>query len=212
MKTCEYAGVPFTEPRSHPWVDAAGHPECRYYDLTATPAHIRRSLEDFQPWSGHAAIDEFYALLEEINQPTSAFESNDCAFTGPHDNDQPAFAQALQCSGRVMVLFRELRQNTVKAEVERLTAQLHHALAGIDRDFPWGLIGTTLIPVRYLMLADRGDGQRGWQLMISFWAWGDTVAGTMANLSRLFRNLALALRTAGTSTTVCDAKRLEETA
>lgn len=25
MKTYEYAGVPFTEPRSHPWVDAAGN-------------------------------------------------------------------------------------------------------------------------------------------------------------------------------------------
>ncbi len=201
MKTCEYAGVPFTEPRSHPWVDAAGHPDFRYYDLTATPAHIRRSLEDFQPWSGHAAIEEFYALLEEINQPTSPFESNDCAFTGPHDNDQPTFPKALQCSGRVMVLFRELRQNTVKEEVERLTTRLHHTLAGIDRDFPWGMIGTTLIPVRYLMLADRGDGQCGWQLMISFWAWGDTVADTMANLRRLFSNLRLALRTTGTSTT-----------
>ncbi len=195
MQTCEYAGVPFTEPRSHPWVNAAGHPECRYYDLTATPAHIRSSLEDFRPWSGHAAIDEFYALLEQINQPTSVLESNDCAFTGPHDNDQPAISKALQCSGRVMVLFRELRQNTLKAEVERLTVQLHYELAGIDRDFPWGMIGTTLVPVRYLMLAGRDDGQRGWQLMISFWAWGDTVADTMANLSRLFRNLALALRT-----------------
>ena len=102
-----------------------------------------------------------------------------------------------------MVLFRELRQNTVKAEVERLAAQLHHELAGIDRDFPWGMIGTTLIPVRYLMLADRDGGQRGWQVMISFWAWGDTVADTMANLSRLFSNLRLALRTTGTSTTGC---------
>ena len=212
MKTCEYAGVPFTEPRSHPWVDAAGHPDYRYYDLTATPGHIRSSLEDFRPWSGHAAIDEFYALLEEINQPTSPFESNDCAFTGPHDNDQPAFSQALQCSGRVIVLFRELRQNTVKTEVERLAVQLHHELAGIDRDFPWGMIGTTLIPVRYLMLADRDGGQRGWQLMISFWAWGDTVADTMANLSRLFRNLTLALRTlAMASSRVARLGGLEET-
>ena len=195
MKTCEYAGVPFTEPRSHPWVDAAGHPDYRYYDLTTTPSHIRSSLEDFQPWSGHAAIEAFYALLEEINQPSSAIESNDCAFTGPHDNDQPAFSKALQCSGRVMVLFRELRRNTVKERIESLKDQLHHELAQLDRGFPWGMIGTTLIPVRYLGLADRSEGQLGWQLMISFWAWGDTVADTMANLGRLFRNLTLALRT-----------------
>ena len=193
MKTCEYAGVPFTEPRSHPWVDAAGHPDYRYYDLTATPGHIRSSLEDFRPWSGHAAIDEFYALLEEINQPTSPFESNDCAFTGPHEGDQPMGPAAFQCSGRVMVLFRELRQNTAKSRVERLKDQLHIELAGLDPDFPRAMIGTTLIPVRYLMLPD--DEQLGWQLMISFWAWGDTVADTMTTLSRLFRNLALALRT-----------------
>ncbi|MEQ1897105.1 MAG: hypothetical protein ABL971_06920 [Vicinamibacterales bacterium] len=197
MKTCEYAGVPFTEPRSHPWVDVAGNPDCRYYDLTATPSHIRSSLEDFQHWSGYAAIEDFYRLLEELNQPTSALESNDCAFTGPHKSDQPMGAAALQgafeCSGRVMVLFRELRQNTANARVEGLKDQLHHALAELDPDFPRAMIGTTLIPVRYLMLPV--DEQHGWQLMISFWAWGDTVADTMANLKRLVKNLALALRT-----------------
>ena len=55
------------------------------------------------------------------------------------------------------------------------------------------MIGTTLIPVRYLLLPDAE--QRGWQLMISFWAWGDTVADNMATLGRLFKNLALALQT-----------------
>ena len=197
MKTCEYAGVPFTEPRSHPWVDAASNPDCRYYDLTATPALIRSSLEDFQPWSGYAAIEDFYLLLEQINQPASAFESNDCAFTGPHEHDltmgAAAFPAAIECSGRVMLLFRELRQNTATASVEGFKDQLHLALAELDPDFARVMIGTTLIPVRYLMLPD--DNQLGWQLMISFWAWGDTVANTMANLSRLVKNLALALRT-----------------
>jgi hypothetical protein len=195
MKTCEYAGVPFTEPRSHPWVDAASNSDCRYYDFTASPTHIRSSLEDFQPWGGHAAIEEFYALLEQINRCTSVLESNDCAFIGPHENDQPMYPKAFQCSGRVMVLFRELRQNTEKARVEILKDQLHHELVELDRDFPWAMIGTTLIPVRYLMLADRDDEQLGWQLMISFWAWGDTVADNMMNLRRLFTNLTVALRT-----------------
>jgi hypothetical protein len=45
------------------------------------------------------------------------------------------------------------------------------------------------------MLADRDDEQLGWQLMISFWAWGDTVADNMMNLRRLFTNLTVALRT-----------------
>ncbi len=193
MRTCEYAGAPFTQPRSHPWVDSADDPACRYYDLTETPALIRSALEDFRPWSSHAAIDGFYSLLEQLNQPGSVFESNDCAFAGPHENDQPQYAAALQCSGRVMVLFRDLRLNTVAGRVEHLKNQLHHELAELDPDFPRALIGTTLIPVRYLALAD-GDAQLGWQLMISFWAWGDTVTDTMATLDRLFGNLTLALR------------------
>lgn len=193
MHTCEYAGVPFSEPRSHPWIDSASDPECRYYDLTGNPALIRTALEDFRPWSSHAAIDGFYTLLEELNQPGSVFESNDCAFTGPHDNDQPTHPGALQCSGRVMVLFRDLRQNTANGRVERLKDQLHHRLADLDPDFSGGMIGTTLVPVRYLALTD-GDAQLGWQLMISFWAWGDTVTDNMAMLDRLFGNLALALR------------------
>ncbi len=192
MDTCEYAGTAFTAPRSHPWTDAVGNPDCRYYDLTATPELIRQSLEDFQPWSAHAAIETFYRMLEEINQHGSLLESNDCAFTGPQENDQPAWPQALQCSGRVMVLFRDLKQNTADGRVDALAVQLHHALAPLDPDFSTGLIGTTLIPARYLQLPD-GNQQLGWQLMISFWAWGDTVAETMANLDRLFANLARAL-------------------
>jgi len=192
MNTCEYAGAPFTEPRSHPWVDVAADPECRYYDFTASPALIRRVLEDFRPWSSHAAIETFYVLLEQLNLPGSAFESNDCAFTGPHANDQPMYPQALQCSGRVMVLFRDVRQNTAPLGVERLKNQLHRELAAIDPGLTGAIIGTTLIPVRYLMLP-AGEAQLGSQLMISFWAWGDSEADTMTTLGRLFANLTLAL-------------------
>lgn len=193
MHTCEYAGAPFTEPRSHPWVDVAGDPDCRYYDLTEHPALIRTALEDFRPWSRYAAIDAFYTLLEELNQPGSVFESNDCAFTGPHENDLPQYRAALQCSGRVMVLFRELRQNTMEGRVEHLKNQLHHELALLDPALPMAMIGTTLIPVRYRALTGS-DEQLGWQLMVSFWAWGDTVADTMTTLGRLFANLSGALR------------------
>jgi hypothetical protein len=37
MMTCEYAGEPLTEPRSHPWTYVLGMPDCRYYDLTTSP-------------------------------------------------------------------------------------------------------------------------------------------------------------------------------
>ena len=194
MKTCEYAGAVFTEPRSHPWVDTAGNPECRYYDLTAAPELIRNSLEDFRPWSHYDAIEDFYLLLTELNQPKSILESNDCAFTGPQTNENPEFLKSLQCTGRVMVLFRKLKRNTVRGEIEWLTHQLHCYLANLDPDFCLGVIGTTIIKVRYPALAESNGQQLGSQLMVSFWTWGNTEAETMLNLGRLLKNLSQALR------------------
>jgi hypothetical protein len=192
MRTYQYAGVPFADTRSHPWTDVRGDSDGRYYDLTANPEHIRRSLEDFLPWSRYPAVEDFYVLLEWINQPTSVFESNDCAFSGPVVNSDPAIPKAFQCSGRVMLLFRALERNTAAGGIELLENRLHRELVELDPSFEWGAIGTTLVPVRYLAFADHDD-QLGSQLMVSFWAWGDDEANTMVNLRRLFKNLSSAL-------------------
>jgi hypothetical protein len=193
MKTCEYAGPPFGAPRSHPWSDTpdAGG---RYFDLTVTPGRIRTSLEDFKPWARYPAIETFYRLLERLNHASSALESNDCAFEGPHRNDDRSVAKALQCSGRVMILFRALARNTEAAQVAWLKNELHGALAPVDPNFLSGVVGTTIIPVRYLPLPEQNGGQLGEQLMISFWAWGNTEAESMENLGRLLKNLTQALR------------------
>lgn len=192
MKTCQYAGPAF-EMRSHPWEDSVSNPDCRYYDLKAMPERIRSSLEDFVPWQDHAAIEDFYALLEELNAPASSLESNDCAFAGPSANEHTGIDKSLQCSGRVMVLFRRLERNTTMGELESLNYQLHLQLNHIDPEFLWGIVGTTMVPVRYLALPKAGGRQRGSQLMISFWAWGDSEAESMLNLGRLMTNLIQAL-------------------
>lgn len=193
MRTCEYDGEPFPEPRSHPWLAAADHPECRYYDLTAAPGHIRADLEDLRPWSRYASIEALYGLLERVNAAGCRLESNDCEFTGPAANDTAAIPKRLRCSGRVMVLFRHLERNIPVAGIEGLKDQLHHALFARDPDFRWGVIGTTIVPVRYLALDVSAGGALGTQLMISYWAWGDSEAETMLNLGRLIGNLAAAL-------------------
>jgi hypothetical protein len=192
MRTCEYAGPAF-EARSHPWMGSASEPDCRYYDLTTMPERIRSSLEDFVPWHHHAAIEAFYVLLEGLNTPASALESNDCAFSGPSANDHLEIDKALQCSGRVMVLFRQLERNTVAGEIEALKDRLHLQLSRIDPGCLWGIIGTTIVPVRYLALPKARGQQHGAQLMISFWAWGNSEAENMLNLARLMTNLTQAL-------------------
>jgi hypothetical protein len=194
LKTCEYDGAPFLEPRSHPWTDATASAAYRYRDLKAAPGEIRTSLEDFVPWSHYPAIGEFYTLLEWLNAKASTLESNDCAFTGPHANESPSFPKSLQCSGRVMVLYRALAENLSRDRIDVLKNGLHHRLAALDPAFRWGMVGTTVTPVRYVTLPTTGDGQLGHQLMISFWAWGGSEVELMKNLGRVVKNLSRGLR------------------
>ena len=162
--------------------------------IRASPALIRSSLEDFIPWERYAAIEVFYVLLERLNHEKSLLESNDCAFTGPHPSESSATQKALECSGRVMVLFRDLPRNTAAGQIETLKNELHLALTRLDPNFRSGVVGTTIVPVRYLALPEANDEQLGVQLMISFWAWGNSEDENMQNLSRLLRNLTTALR------------------
>lgn len=192
MKTCEYDGDPFSEPRSHPWTGSALDSNARYYDLSATPELIRSVLEDFKPFQAHAAIDDFYSLLERLNHPQSLLESSDCAFSGPQPNRNRHMTGTLQCSGRLMILFRALEQNTLGARMAWLRSALQRGLVMLDPRFSAGIIGTTLVPIRYLALPD--GAQLGQQLMLSFWAFGNSEAAVMHALSRLFRNLSRALR------------------
>jgi hypothetical protein len=50
------------------------------------------------------------------------------------------------------------------------------------------------MPVRFTTLPGPPELQRGQQLMLSFWAWGDDALEVMTNLDRTFRNVTVALR------------------
>ena len=183
--------------RSHPWTDTEANSAHRYCDFRAEPALIRAALEDFVPWEGHAAVETHYRLLEWLNGPRSIFESNDCAFSGPTENTVAGVPMKLQCSGRLMILFRHLPTNLVEAEVHGLTDAFAKALSLTDVDFEWGAVGATIVPVRFRGLPGPAARQRGQQLMISFWAWGDDVPETMAHLDRTLANISTALRSIG---------------
>jgi hypothetical protein len=91
-----------------------------------------------------------------------------------------------------MVLYRRLAANLSRHRVESLKDSIHGRLRSLDPEFPWGMIGTTIVPVRYVTLPD--DEQLGYQLMISFWAWGRTEAELMTSLGRVVKNLSQGLR------------------
>ena len=124
--------------------------------------------------------------------PESVFESNDCAFSGATANTQDS--KRLQCSGRLMMLYRELALNTSPEQMHWLTNAAAHALRRTDPAFEGGAIGATIMPVRFTTLPGPPERQRGQQLMLSFWAWGKQEPEVMTNLDRTFHNVTVALR------------------
>jgi hypothetical protein len=194
VETYDHCDPDSLEPRAHPWSEAEADPRNQYYDLKENQALIRTSLEDFLPWAEWPAIDTFYELLEWINGAGSVLESNDCAFTGPGENESPRFAKALAVTGRFMILWRDSPFNLSKSNVEWLKGAVHSHLGRIDPEFHWGVVGLTVYPAKFVTLRLPGDQQFGFQLMVSFWSWGDSEAEVMANLDRTFRNVREALR------------------
>jgi hypothetical protein len=139
------------------------------------------------------AVERFYGIVEWINGPDSVLESNDCAFDGPSSNSTPGFAKALEATGRIMVLWRALPLNLVRANSDWLAGVLHRQLNENDSDLEFGVVGITVFPVRYITLPSADAGQLGFQLIVSFWAWGDDEEEVMANLERTVNGIGVAL-------------------
>lgn len=195
MKVYEHNDPDSLRPRSHPWTDSAFNPAHMYYDFRARPELIRSSIEDLQEWKAYPASETFYRLLEWLNGPTSALESNDCAFSGAAANTSSNLSKRLQCSGRLMIFYRNLTSNTSRELMHWLTNGAAHALSAVDPAFEWGAVGATITSVRYTTLPGPPERQQGQQLMLSFWAWGGDEPEVMTNLDRTFRNMTAALQT-----------------
>ena len=194
MQVYEHNDPDSLRPRTHPWTDGESNPAHKYYDFRARPELIRSSIEDLQEWGAYSATETFYRLLEWLNGPKSALESNDCAFSGATADTSTELSKRLQCSGRLMILYRDLALNTSLEQMRWLANATAHAVRGIDPAFEWGAVGATITSVRYRTLPGPPEQQRGQQLMLSFWAWGKDVPEVMANLDRTFRNMTAALQ------------------
>lgn len=194
MRVYEHSDADSLSPRSHPWLDAESDPTCRYYDFKTRPELIRSSLEDLQQWTSYPAIETFYRLLEWLNGSESIFESNDSAFSGAAAPAGTPSSTPLQCSGRLMILYRNLALNTLPEQLHRLTDATAQALSETDPLFEWGAVGATIMSARFTALPGPPERQRGQQLMLSFWAWGETEAETMRHLDRIFHNLTGAIQ------------------
>jgi hypothetical protein len=178
--------------RAHPYEGTSGGPEEAYYDFKEKPELIPQVLEDFKTWEEHEAIQVFYEMLRWLNGEDSALESSDCALArqlGENRSKGP-FPRELECSGRLMVFYRNLNLNVSPRHVEWLKGATHFHLNRLDPEFEMGAIGLFLTKASYLHL----QGQLGNQLVILFFAFGDNEQEVMENLRRLFVNLYEALK------------------
>lgn len=193
MKTLEYRVNEPAVIRTHPWTEALSNRDHRYYDFKTEPGLIRTSLEDFIPFSNWPAIANFYDLLEWINAPDSILESNDCGMQGPGKNKSLNFSKTLECTARLMILYRHLPYNTNAGTVKWLADALRHYLQSIDSAFEWGVVSTTQLPTQYVTLPVPADQQIGSLVMLKFWAWGDSENEVMENFGRTVSNTRIAL-------------------
>jgi hypothetical protein len=177
--------------RVHPYLDAEYDERVRYHNFRETPELIREKLEDFKPFEPQQAVKTFYELVEWINGPESELESNDCAFTGPKTNiSVNSSKKKMECKGRLMVFFRRLPNNL---NTDTMKWLLNATGAYIERtdEQTWqdGIVGLSFMKTAFAAL----NNQIGEELVLRFWAFGDTEQEVFDNLDRLFRNLLTAL-------------------
>ena len=193
MKVYTHLEDLITVARSHPWTQALSNPNQKYYDFKSSPELIRTSLEDFLPLNQWSGTEKFYDLLEWLNGSDSLLESNDCGTRGFKQNTNTNFPKMLECSARLMILYRNLNYNLSEQNINWLERRTHNYLESIDIHFEWGVVGTSIIPATYITLPLPDHEQVGSQLLLQFWAWGDSDLEVMDNFGRISINVKDAL-------------------
>lgn len=198
----------FEKPRLHPYI-AIRPGEIGFVDFKREPDRISQVLEDFIPHKLEPAVQGFYRLLTWINGPESVLESCDCALRGPEAHEFEFSQHPLCVHGRLMLMYRDESANCDK-RFDLLYETLANELDAVDRGFTKneGAIGFSrsaalyeeLCPVkpdkdgfRTITLMTPG---RGYQLLLSFLAFGSDKDEALRNLDRVFQNLGAACQRA----------------
>ena len=183
------------EPRAHPWSTGRSDPSHSYVDFKAEPSAIRVALEDWVPFSHEPFAESFFRLLEWLNGNLSHLESNDSAFRPAHENRDKQFKFAKRCDGRLMIFFRDLFANTQTGAVHWLLKETMGTLSVIDQQFAGAAVAFSLSRTAYMALGERPkEGALGWQLNLSFFAYGKNRGAAHRSMNRLIGNVDEALR------------------
>jgi hypothetical protein len=200
--------------RTQPWTTSERDENEKYHDFRSYPALVSEVLEDYKIWDHHDSVKRFYELIEWINSENSSFESNDCAFKGPSENNQrEKFNKKLVCSGRLMLFFRSLELNlSIESEefaarsektptdysanllFEWLVNRSLQLIGPLDSEAIWTCLALEIYTAFYTNAPVREDKKFGHQVSYEFWAWGDDEQETMQNLGIAVETLSRCLR------------------
>lgn len=174
------------EPRAHPWSRSVSDESHVYVDFKERPDLIAETLEDFRPFKNQEFTQKFFELLEWLNGPKSRFESNDCAFVGACENGDSRFPYAMSCSGRLMIMFRDIEENCQPKSIGWLMDTLKSVISGVNPNFRAGAIGLSRTKAIYKALGNSPtSGAMGEQLMLSFFAYGKDEQRCYQSMQRL---------------------------
>ncbi|MFT5806022.1 MAG: hypothetical protein ACI9LG_000266 [Moritella dasanensis] len=154
-----------------------------YMDFKLQPELIRSALEDLLPFQQWEFVEQFYRLIEWVNGASSLLESNDCVFNAVEDNSDQQYPYAKKCSGRLMILFRDIPENCQDKSLDWLMNNIQSMASSMKADFKGGAIGLSKSPTCYLALGDKPDsGGMGYQVTLNFFAYGEDEQACYANL------------------------------
>lgn len=154
-----------------------------YMDFKQQPELIRSALEDLLPFQQWEFVEQFYRLIEWVNGANSLLESNDCVFNAVEDNSDQQYLYAKKCSGRLMILFREIPENCQDKSIDWLMNNIQSMASSMKPSFKAGAIGLSKSPTCYLALGDKPDtGGMGYQVTLNFFAYGEDEQACYTNL------------------------------
>lgn len=173
--------------RAHPWAVANYDQSCRYVNFRNAPHEIETSLEDFRRWEGqhHATVQRFYDLLRWLNGPDSHFETNDCAFTLALNTD-PLRPYKVQVSGRLMLFASAMGLTCAPGFIDWLIDAFGFYLSRVE-SLEAGAVGISKAGCFY-----KAVGREAHELVLYFWAWGDSDEAAMEKLGGVFDRMKAA--------------------
>lgn len=163
--------------RMQPWGIASYDKRGKYYDFKKHPKLIRTVLEDFKSYEKYESVDLFYALIDFLNGPDSAFETNDTRLKVNRQNhDGDRIDKKFVLSNDISVFFRDLKLNLAG---ETGSSYLNWLIEDVIREFDlrptphYGLIKLYLMPTQFTHAPVSQAAQYGHSVIYKIVTWGD---------------------------------------